>query len=71
MIYFHNCFISYQIIKFGVRRPHDVHGDLTATLPRLYYDYCVSLTSLTERRKTPDFGDHLEHVRSGRRGLAS
>ena len=27
------------------RRPHDVHGDLTATLPRPYYDYCVSTAS--------------------------
>ncbi|KAH3890440.1 hypothetical protein DPMN_014521 [Dreissena polymorpha] len=28
------------------RRPHDVQGDLTATLPRPYYDYCVSTASL-------------------------
>ncbi|KAH3770846.1 hypothetical protein DPMN_172143 [Dreissena polymorpha] len=53
-------------------RQHDVHGDLTATLAttsllRLLRLYGVPTTSLTERRKTPDFGDYFEHVR----GLAS
>ncbi|KAH3867711.1 hypothetical protein DPMN_030844 [Dreissena polymorpha] len=48
------------------RRPHDVHGDFTATLPRPYYDYCVSTASLPchlqNAVKTIDFGDHFKVV---------
>ncbi|KAH3868023.1 hypothetical protein DPMN_031160 [Dreissena polymorpha] len=53
------------------RRPHDVHGDLTATRPRPYYDYCVLKQNAV---KTPDFGDHFEHeqlLASSLRPLAS
>ncbi|KAH3804709.1 hypothetical protein DPMN_132997 [Dreissena polymorpha] len=46
-------------------------SDPTTSLLRLLRLYGVLTTSLTERRRTSDFGDYFEHVKSGRRGLAS
>ncbi|KAH3750802.1 hypothetical protein DPMN_185336 [Dreissena polymorpha] len=53
------------------RRPWRPYSDPTTSLLRLLRLYGVTQTSLTERRKTQDFGDYFEHVESGRRGLAS